>query len=95
MNLPPIHGPFAWRGEDFAASTDWIETLDPAEVAEVESAMRAVRQRGLVLHEVRRADFPLPKLATRLARIANELERGRGFVLLHGLPVGNYPEEEA
>src|SRR6476660_3191030 len=94
MNLQPISGPFAWRGEDLANTTDWIETLAPAEVAEVEAAMRTVKQRGLPLHAVRRADFPLPTFAKRLARLANELERGRGFVLLRGLPVEKYPEDE-
>jgi hypothetical protein len=90
----PIDGPFAWRGEALQSQTDWIETLSPAEIAEVEAAMHQVKERGLELHKVRRRDFPLPILAPRLARIARELEEGRGLVLLRGLPVGNYPEAE-
>jgi hypothetical protein len=43
---------------------------------------------------VRRADFPLPKLSKRLARIAKELEEGRGMVLLRGLPVGKFSDPE-
>jgi len=43
---------------------------------------------------VRRADFPLPTLTTRLGRIAQEVEKGRGFVLLRGLPVEKYPDDE-
>jgi hypothetical protein len=94
MNLKPIPGPFAWRGADLQSSTEWIESLSTPEVAEVEAAMRSVKERGLPLHNVRRADFPLPLLAKRLARLATELERGRGFVLLRGLPVEKYPEDE-
>lgn len=90
----PIAGPFAWKGSDLAASKDWIETLTPAEIAEVEQAMRAVKRRGLSLHQVRRADFPLPTLSTRLARIGKECESGRGFVLVRGFPVQNYPDDE-
>ncbi len=90
----PIEGPFAWRGREIQSSTDWIETLSPAEIAEVEAAMRSVKQRGLKLHEVRRRDFPLPTLSRRLARTARDLEEGRGLVLLRGLPVEKYPEEE-
>ena len=90
----PIGGPAAWRGTMLASSTDWIEALSPGEIAEVEAAMRDVKQRGLALHDVRRRDFPLPTLARRLARIARDLEDGRGLVLLRGLPVGNYPADE-
>lgn len=89
-----IKGPFAWHGRDIERSDDWIETISPKEVSEVEDAMRAVKQRGLALHEVRRIDFPLPSLAKRLARIARELEGGRGLVLLRGLPVQQYSDEE-
>ncbi|MBV8654157.1 MAG: TauD/TfdA family dioxygenase [Alphaproteobacteria bacterium] len=90
----PIDGPFAWRGEALQSQADWIETLSPAEIAEVEAAMLQVKARGLQLHEVRRRDYPLPTLAGRLARIARELEEGRGIVLLRGLPVEKYPEAE-
>lgn len=90
----PIKGPFAWHGSDLERSTDWIETISPEEVAEVEAAMRNVKTRGLELHEVRRADFPLPILSKRLARIAKELESGRGIVLLRGLPVEKFSDPE-
>src|ERR1700722_6011225 len=90
----PIGGPAAWRGPALASLTDWIETLAPGEIAEVEAAMRGVKQRGLALHEGRRRAFPLPNLARRRARIARDLEDGRGLVLLRGLPVEKYPEEE-
>ncbi len=94
--MPPqaIEGPFAWLGKDIERSSDWIETVSREEVAEVEDAMRAVKQRGLALHEVRRADFPLPRLSQRLSRIARELEQGRGLVLLRGLPVQQYSDDE-
>ena len=38
------------------------------------------------------ASFVLPLLAPRLARIRAEVLRGRGFVLLRGLPVRRWPE---
>ena len=89
-----IRGPFAWHGSELERSSDWIETVSAAEVSEVENAMRLVKQRGLALHDVRRDDFPLPKLSRRLARIARELEEGRGLVLLRGLPVAQYSDAE-
>jgi hypothetical protein len=41
-----------------------------------------------------RDDFPLHALAPRLALWADELENGRGFVLLRGLPVQRYSAAE-
>jgi hypothetical protein len=90
----PIKGAFTWHGRDLERSDDWIETISAEEVAEVEAAMRNVKSQGLELHEVRRADFPLPKLSKRLARIARELEDGRGIVLLRGLPVEKFSDPE-
>src|SRR5260221_13018915 len=90
----PVEGRCAWHGAAVAASTDWVETLSPGEIAEVEQAMHSVKTRGLQMTEIRRRDFPLPSLAGRLARIARELEDGRGLVLLRGLPVARYPDAE-
>jgi hypothetical protein len=92
--MQALGGPAAWHGRDLVQSSDWVEALSAAEIAEVEAAMRHVKDRELPLHAVRRADFPLPTLAQRLARIAREIERGRGLVLLRGLPVARYPDEE-
>ena len=89
-----VSGPFAWRGAELAGTDEWIETISAAEVSEIDKAMRSVRERGLELHRVRRSDFPLPTLGGRLSRLAQELEHGRGFVLLRGLPVQQYPKEQ-
>ena len=41
MELPsPLDGPSAWYGPDMAGRSDWIESLSPAELAEIESASR-------------------------------------------------------
>ncbi|MBV9858527.1 MAG: TauD/TfdA family dioxygenase [Alphaproteobacteria bacterium] len=90
----PLEGPFCWSGKDLQQSTAWIETLTAPEIAEVQDAMWRVKQLGVPLHRVRRADFALPTLSERLGHIARELEYGRGFVLLRGLPVEQYPDDE-
>src|SRR5476649_1348437 len=92
--MQPISGPSAWHGAELAVSNAWVETLTLGEIREVENAMRGVARRGLPLTAIRRGDFPLPELSHRLARIARDLEDGRGLVLLRGLPVAKYPEAE-
>jgi Taurine catabolism dioxygenase TauD, TfdA family len=82
-----IAGPSAWYGPDVAARTDWIHTLGDEEIAEIESAVRGLGESGLDPTSLCRERFPLPSLAPRLGRILAEVQTGRGFVLLRGLPV--------
>ena len=94
MSATPIAGRDVWRGEDLARSTDWILTLTPAEVGELDAALRAVQRRGLAWPSLTRDDFPIPGLAASLARISHELEHGRGLVLVRRIPVERYTEDE-
>jgi hypothetical protein len=91
----PLGGPAAWRGAEVASRDDWIEPLGPAAIAELEAARDAVRARGLGLAQMRREDFPLPALSPVLARVAREIEEGRGFVLLRGLPVTRWGDDDS
>ncbi len=94
MTARPIRGPEAWHGKDLARSTDWIRHLSSAEIEELDAALRAVQRRGLGWRDITRDDFPLPRFALTLEEVSRELEHGRGFVLLRGLPVERYTEDE-
>lgn len=89
----PISGPAAWRGRDLRDRTTWVHRLDAAQVAELETALAAVR--GVDLYDITRGDFPLPTLGAVVERWVAELEGGRGFLLVKGLPIERYTEEEA
>ena len=88
----PLTGRAAWRGADLDRSGDWIRTLEPAHIDEIDAALRAVATRPLFAFG--RADFPLPHTSALLADISNELENGRGMVRLRGLPVDRYSEDD-
>lgn len=90
----PIVGPAAWAGADLADDRGWVQTLSAADVAEIDAAFRAVRDRGLNFADVKAADFPLPGLAVKLTALLEQLEGGRGVALLRGLPVADYGDEE-
>ena len=90
----PIAGPSAWKAADFAGNSDWIVHLTDPEIADIDAALGAARANGLSFPELIRDEFPLPVLKSRLAEIATELEDGRGFVLLRGLPVDRYSDED-
>jgi hypothetical protein len=90
----PITGPMVWTGEDLRRSTDWIRALAPAEIDELDAALRAVQRRGLGWRAMTRADFAIPRLSSSLAEVSRELEDGRGLVLLRRIPVERYTEDE-
>jgi len=71
----------------------WATRLSAAQASELRAAVAAVRARGLRAAEFSRDDFPLPGTAALLAQVQSELEDGRGFVLLRGLPFDD--EEDA
>ena len=92
----PVEGPSAWFAADMRARQDeWTYCLSPTEVAEIETAVREVRARGLELADTRAEDFPLPTLAPVLRQLRDEVLHGRGFVLLRGMPVENRPIAES
>ncbi len=91
----PVRDPSAWRADDLRADRSWEWRLGADEVAELEHATAAVRSRGLRAAEFGREEFELPNVAKRLGEAQRELEEGRGFVLLRGLPVDSRDEEDA
>jgi hypothetical protein len=90
----PIAGPMVWAGRELAGSTDWIHRLSAGAVNEIDAALRSVQARGLAWRDIRKKDFPLPGVSAELAQVNRDLEWGRGLVLLRGLPVERYTDEE-
>ena len=89
----PIDDATAWYGSELTKTTDWIYHLTSEEVREVDAAVRQAT--GLDIIELTAERFPLPNLALRLGRLVGEVQRGRGFVLLRGLPIDDYSLAEA
>lgn len=88
--VKPASGRAAWLGGEQAQRRDWIVALDDGQLAELAAAADSLRRSKLSLDDATPADFHLPRLAPLLADVAEELKRGRGFVLLRGLPAADY-----
>ena len=84
----------AWVGSDLAASADWIRPVSTAAVAECDAALAEVRRRRLAWPDFGREDFPLPTFGGELEGVLDELENGRGLVLLRGFPVDRWAAED-
>jgi hypothetical protein len=91
----PVDAPAAWLGREISRRRDWIHRLSPAEIAEIDAALAQARASGRPMAEITREDFPLPRLAGEIAGWMRELDRGRGFVLVRGLPVQRWSEADA
>lgn len=87
IHAQPITGPAAWQGADFDSDTRWIHHLTPDEVSGLEAGLAALKAQGRAFPAFTREDFPIGPLGALLPRLAAELEDGRGFMLLRGLPV--------
>ena len=90
----PVTGPAAWKGRDIAGDGAWMHVLSGSAIDAIDAALAGVKARGLRFPDFSREDFPIAGLAAELARLADELENGRGFLLLRGLPVERYTDDE-
>jgi len=87
-----IEGPAVWTGAEIRKrEAEWTYGLSSAEIAELETAVKTAQARGLDIADIRRDDFPLPTLGPALERLRVEVLDGRGFVLLRGMPVEEWP----
>jgi hypothetical protein len=91
----PIADPAAWRGPEVCDDRSWTHRLTEAEIADLDAALIEAKAGGKTVATLRRADFPLTTLAATVRDWSRELDRGRGFVLVKGVPVERYGKEDA
>ncbi|MCY4452226.1 MAG: TauD/TfdA family dioxygenase [Immundisolibacterales bacterium] len=89
-----VDDPAAWRGDRMAARSDWVLAVEEGMVEELEAAATAIGRRRIALFESTRDDFPLARMHALFRTMLDALEGGRGFVLLRGLPVERWSEDE-
>jgi len=91
----PIDNAAAWSGREMAQSSEWIYQLGSDEIADSLRLAAAVRATGKTAAELQRDDVALGALAPAVRRWREALHRGRGFLLVRGLPVDRMSEQEA
>ncbi len=94
IRTTPMTGPKAWRGAEIANDPSWIVPLSDAEIADLDRALVAARASGRPLAEIDRTHFPLTVMRPRLEAARAELQDGRGFLVLRGLPVARYSDDD-
>jgi hypothetical protein len=96
---PPYDGAFAgrgaWKAPNFSGLQSWIYRLKPETVSELDHALEAIKEKGKTLQTLESADFPLASFRSDAAKLSEDLMRGRGFIIVKGLPRDRYSGEEA
>jgi alpha-ketoglutarate-dependent taurine dioxygenase len=85
-------GPQVWTSRDFHGPSDWSLSLSDETRKELKSAVDYAKKRGVEL--ISREDFPLPSFALTAAEIRRRLRDGIGFVVLRGLALDDYAEDD-
>src|SRR5215813_6163555 len=85
-----IAHPAAWKASDFTSPRDYTIELTPAQIEDIQAAVRTVRAAGLKLDDIEQRHFPLPKVLPVIKEIRHQIADGRGFVLVSQLPVDRF-----
>ena len=93
IHTEKLTGPSVWKGPDFEGDDSWIRPLTPAQCDELEEAVAAVQSAGKSFPDFTIEDFPLPAFGAQLRAWGDELESGRGFILVRGVPVERFDDE--
>ena len=96
MSTPggPVSCAAAWYRADLERSRGWIHSLTPADLVEIDAALRVSKERCARLLDIGPDSFPLPAVAAKLHAIRDEVMKGRGIALLRGLRVEGYARED-
>lgn len=96
VRLEPLDAPSAWYGRDLERSSEWIEQLSESDVREIRHAVEVIDAANKPILELSIEDFRFSEtLAERLRRLTGELDDGRGFWLMRGLPKHEMSDHEA
>ena len=104
-SVTPIGGRAAWRGNDILKNQNWGVVLTPEELDEIDKALAFAKSADPPLEweeegvariplNVSQKNFPLDKLAKRVADMSEELEHGAGAVMVSNMPVDKYSLED-
>ncbi|WAC58499.1 TauD/TfdA family dioxygenase [Brevundimonas sp. SL130] len=90
--LPPVTGAAAWRGDRLSKSQDWVYLLSPEQRTELEVLGQRFVEEDPDLRFVQADDYPLVACAAAIEQWGNDVDRGRGFVLVRGLRTDLYSD---
>lgn len=92
MYADQIDRKIAWQGSDFRGKDDIAFDLSGRHIAALKDILKRVE--NISLEEIRREHCGHPALDDDLAKIFDEVQSGRGIVILRGIPIASHSLEE-
>jgi hypothetical protein len=93
IHRAPIDHPMSWRGAELTKD-DIAFDLSALQTAALEEVLGRVKKAGLTLGEIGAEHCRHPALDADFARIFDEIQDGRGIVVIRGIPVGGHSDDE-
>jgi hypothetical protein len=87
-------GPMVWAGEQLEREKIWRYQLNDTEIALLAGAVEHSFNIDKPLADINRTDFELGDLGEQLDLLNQEVLNGRGFVLVNGLPVDEWNDDQ-
>jgi alpha-ketoglutarate-dependent taurine dioxygenase len=94
MHTSQITGKSVWKGSNFDRDDSWIHYLTRDQIESFDKMLGDFQARGIIFPEITRDDVNTSVANNTLDSIVDELQNGRGFALLRGLPIDRYNEDE-
>src|SRR2546421_872826 len=94
MLKEPKTGPQAWRADSVDAPQHWYQKCPSSLVAAMRARISRFAQ-DLPITNLRLEDDEIEEWWEYLSSARRDLEKGRGFVILEGLPIEELSEREA
>lgn len=88
----PVETSAAWRGDRLMQGQEWIYQLSEAQIDELEKIGIRFMQDDPDLRTVQASDYPIPATAEACEGWRQEVDFGRGFVLVRGLRTELYSD---
>ncbi len=89
-----ITGLSSWHGAQLQNDSSWIYPLTQEVITDIDEGLAGLKSRNLTYPDFCSDDFPLNQASPLLKQCSVEMEDGRGFVVLRGLPAHRYTEDE-
>ena len=89
-----LSGPDTWLGSELVSQDSWRYSLSEKSVEIFQSALAQTKALGKRFPDMDKSDFPLGELKGEFDQLADELESGRGFVVIKGFPVHEWTSDD-
>lgn len=84
----------AWTTRDIGSADSWTVHFSAAEIEEMAAVVEAARRDSLTAEDAPDSLFDWPSVHTRMRSILPELQAGRGFVVMAGLPTDRFSKDD-